>query len=132
MAADRGAYICQSQSLNLFVQDANFAKLSSMHFYGWKAGLKTGMYYLRTKAAADAIKFTVDAVAKEIPMEDTSATTTVVEVLGNEDVLIIERQQQISNERQAILEAEAQKAAEIAAQLTCSLDNPDACEACGS
>ncbi|UEG49245.1 ribonucleoside-diphosphate reductase subunit alpha [Ferruginibacter lapsinanis] len=61
MAADRGAFICQSQSLNLFVADANFAKLSSMHFYTWKKGLKTGMYYLRTKAAADAIKFTVDA-----------------------------------------------------------------------
>ncbi|CAN5441064.1 ribonucleoside-diphosphate reductase subunit alpha [soil metagenome] len=132
MAADRGAYICQSQSLNLFVQDANFAKLSSMHFYGWKAGLKTGMYYLRTKAAADAIKFTVDAVAKEIPSEDTSATTTVVEVLGNEDVLIMERQQQISAERQALLEAEAQKAAEVAAQITCSIDNKDDCEACGS
>lgn len=128
MAADRGAYICQSQSLNLFVQDANFAKLSSMHFYGWKAGLKTGMYYLRTKAAADAIKFTVDAVAKETPMEDTSATTTVVEVLGNEDVLIMERQQQISAERQALLEAEAIKAA----QITCSIDNKDDCEACGS
>ena len=132
MAADRGAYICQSQSLNLFVQDANFAKLSSMHFYGWKAGLKTGMYYLRTKAAADAIKFTVDSVAKETPTFESTTTTTIVEVLGNEDVLIIERQQQISNERQAILEAEAQKAAEIAAQLSCSLDNPDACEACGS
>jgi ribonucleoside-diphosphate reductase alpha chain len=132
MAADRGAYICQSQSLNLFVQDANFAKLSSMHFYGWKAGLKTGMYYLRTKAAADAIKFTVDSVAKETPTVESTTSTTVVEVLGNEDVLIIERQQQISNERQAILEAEAQKAAEIAAQLSCSLDNPDACEACGS
>ena len=134
MAADRGAYICQSQSLNLFVQDANFAKLSSMHFYGWKAGLKTGMYYLRTKAAADAIKFTADAAAaNEKPLTVTATTTKAApEVLGNEDVLIQERQQQISNERQAVLEAEAQKAAEIAAQLTCSLDNPDACEACGS
>jgi len=123
MAADRGAYICQSQSLNLFVQDANFAKLSSMHFYGWKAGLKTGMYYLRTKAAADAIKFTVEAEAK----------TEAPEVLGNEDVLIMERQQQISAERQALLEKEtAEKAAEVASQLSCSLDNPDACEACGS
>ncbi|PWJ43285.1 ribonucleoside-diphosphate reductase subunit alpha [Sediminitomix flava] len=60
MAADRGAYICQSQSLNLFVSDPNFGKLTSMHFYAWKKGLKTGMYYLRTKAATDAIKFTVD------------------------------------------------------------------------
>ncbi len=60
MAADRGAYICQSQSLNIFMENANFGKLTSMHFYSWKAGLKTGMYYLRTKAATDAIKFTVD------------------------------------------------------------------------
>jgi ribonucleoside-diphosphate reductase alpha chain len=60
LAADRGAYICQSQSLNIFMENANFAKLTSMHFYGWEKGLKTGMYYLRTKAATDAIKFTVD------------------------------------------------------------------------
>jgi ribonucleoside-diphosphate reductase alpha chain len=98
------------------VQDANFAKLSSMHFYGWKAGLKTGMYYLRTKAASDAIKFTADAAAaKEIP-----------EVLGNEDVLVLERQQKISAERQVLLDAEK------AAQISCSIDNKDDCEACGS
>ncbi len=59
-AADRGAYICQSQSLNIFMENANFGKLTSMHFYGWEKGLKTGIYYLRTKAATDAIKFTVD------------------------------------------------------------------------
>jgi ribonucleoside-diphosphate reductase alpha chain len=102
MAADRGAYICQSQSLNLFVQEPNFAKLTSMHFYSWKKGLKTGMYYLRTKAAADAIKFTVEA-------QEVSA-----EILGNEDELISER------------------ATLIASEVSCSLDNPDACEACGS
>jgi ribonucleotide reductase alpha subunit len=60
MAADRGAFIDQSQSFNVFMTEPNYAKLSSMHFYGWKKGLKTGMYYLRTRAAADAIKFTVD------------------------------------------------------------------------
>lgn len=60
MAADRGAFIDQSQSLNVFISDPNYAKLSSMHFYAWKKGLKTGMYYLRTKAATDAIKFTVE------------------------------------------------------------------------
>jgi len=60
MAADRGAYIDQSQSLNIHMTDATTAKLSSMHFHGWQLGLKTGMYYLRTKAAADAIKFTVE------------------------------------------------------------------------
>merc|ERR1712220_13092 len=60
MAADRGVYIDQSQSLNIHMTDATQAKLSSMHFHWWKIGLKTGMYYLRTKAAVDAIKFTVD------------------------------------------------------------------------
>jgi ribonucleoside-diphosphate reductase alpha subunit len=63
MAADRGQFICQSQSLNLFVADPTIAKLSSMHFYAWKRGLKTGIYYLRTKSAVQAIKFTVDASA---------------------------------------------------------------------
>ena len=111
MSADRGAYICQSQSLNLFIQDANFAKLSSAHFYAWKKGLKTGMYYLRTKAATDAIKFTVDQDALKQP----------VQVLGNEDQLLVERGQT------HVLTYEEQQA-----QLSCSLDNPDACEACGS
>ncbi len=92
MSADRGAFICQSQSLNLFVEQPNFAKLSSMHFYTWKKGLKTGMYYLRTKAAADAIKFTVDA-----------------------DVL-----------------TKTKDDADAISQITCSLDNPEGCEACGS
>lgn len=59
MAADRGAYICQSQSLNLFMEAPTFSKLSSMHFYAWQKGLKTGMYYLRSKAATDPIKFTL-------------------------------------------------------------------------
>ena len=71
-AADRGAYICQSQSLNIFMENANFGKLTSMHFYGWKKGLKTGMYYLRTKAATDAIKFTVDKALTEKPEELTA------------------------------------------------------------
>ncbi len=112
MAADRGAFIDQSQSLNLFIQDANFAKMSSAHFYAWKKGLKTGMYYLRTKAAADAIKFTVDQNALQQPS---------VQVLGNEDQLLIERGQA------HVLSYEEQQA-----QLSCSLDNPEACEACGS
>ena len=65
MAADRGAYVDQSQSMNIHMTDANAAKVTSMHFYGWKKGLKTGMYYLRTKAAADAIQFTVEAKKAE-------------------------------------------------------------------
>jgi ribonucleoside-diphosphate reductase alpha subunit len=72
-AADRGAFICQSQSLNVFMENANFGKLTSMHFYGWEKGLKTGMYYLRTKAATDAIKFTVD---KSVVEETVSQTIT--------------------------------------------------------
>ncbi|MEI8136110.1 MAG: ribonucleoside-diphosphate reductase subunit alpha [Bacteroidota bacterium] len=111
MAADRGAYIDQSQSLNLFIQDANFAKMSSAHFYSWKKGLKTGMYYLRTKAAADAIKFTVDHDALSQPAL----------ILGNEDQLLVDRGQG------HVLTFEEQQA-----QLSCSLDNPEDCEACGS
>ena len=60
MAADRGKFICQSQSLNLFVESPNYKLLSSMHFYGWKKGLKTGMYYLRTRPSSKAIQFTVE------------------------------------------------------------------------
>ena len=59
-AADRGAFIDQSQSLNVHIAEPNFGKMSSMHFFGWRLGLKTGMYYLRTKPAANAIQFTVD------------------------------------------------------------------------
>ncbi|CAJ1353256.1 unnamed protein product [Effrenium voratum] len=74
MAADRGAFIDQSQSLNIHMVDANTAKLSSMHFHGWQRGLKTGMYYLRTKAAADAIKFTVEVPDRESEPNSQSAT----------------------------------------------------------
>ena len=73
MAADRGAYICQSQSMNIHMQDANFGKLTSMHFHAWKKGLKTGLYYLRTKAAADAIKFTIVKDEKAIDKEQEQA-----------------------------------------------------------
>jgi len=65
MSRQRGYFIDQSQSLNLFMQDANYSKLTSMHFYAWQSGLKTGMYYLRTKAAVDAIKFTLNNDKKE-------------------------------------------------------------------
>tara|TARA_B100000768_G_scaffold136135_1_gene127064 strand:- start:3471 stop:5786 length:2316 start_codon:yes stop_codon:yes gene_type:complete len=77
MAADRGAFIDQSQSLNIFMENANFAKLTSMHFYGWKAGLKTGMYYLRTKSATDAIKFTLDKEAISEPVAKKEETVEV-------------------------------------------------------
>ena len=65
MAADRGAFICQSQSLNLFVDSPSISKLTSMHFYGWKKGLKTGMYYLRSQAATQAVQFTIEKQGSE-------------------------------------------------------------------
>ena len=86
MAADRGAYICQSQSLNVFMENANAPKLTSMHFHAWRAGLKTGMYYLRTKAATDAIKFTVDKKYKEQPAEEVKAAKDVTEMSHKEQV----------------------------------------------
>jgi ribonucleoside-diphosphate reductase alpha chain len=67
MAADRGAFICQSQSLNLFIESPSVSKITSMHFYAWEKGLKTGMYYLRTKAATDAVKFTIEKEHVEMP-----------------------------------------------------------------
>lgn len=73
MAADRGAYICQSQSTNVFMESPTFGKLTSMHFYGWKAGLKTGMYYLRSQAATQAIQFTVDKNKLAQPTVQTQA-----------------------------------------------------------
>jgi ribonucleoside-diphosphate reductase alpha subunit len=103
MAADRGAYICQSQSLNIHIQDPNFGKMTSMHFYSWKKGLKTGMYYLRTKAATQAIQFTVDKAALQQPKAAEAP-----------------QQAPVSNDDQN------------RSDMACSLDNPDACEACGS
>jgi ribonucleoside-diphosphate reductase alpha chain len=77
MSRQRGYFIDQSQSLNLFMEGATMAKLTSMHFYGWKSGLKTGMYYLRTKSAVDAIKFTLDNTkkVKKIPVAEVMETT---------------------------------------------------------
>tara|TARA_R110002126_G_scaffold2827_1_gene15604 strand:- start:31540 stop:33924 length:2385 start_codon:yes stop_codon:yes gene_type:complete len=73
MAADRQRFVCQAQSMNLFVKEASVAVLSSIHMYGWKLGLKTGMYYLRTKPAVDAIKFTVDKQEEEVPQDEFKA-----------------------------------------------------------
>ncbi|MBI2094832.1 MAG: ribonucleoside-diphosphate reductase subunit alpha [Candidatus Omnitrophica bacterium] len=106
MAADRGAFICQSQSLNLFVSEANFAKLTSMHFYAWKKGLKTGMYYLRTRAAADAIKFTVDK-------ENLAASDGSFAANGTGSGYARTREEKM-------------------ADITCSIEKKDDCIACGS
>ncbi len=104
MAADRGAYICQSQSMNIHLTDANFGKMTSMHFYAWKKGLKTGMYYLRTKAATDAIKFTVEKETAVEPKAEENSNPNSAE------------------DEQAYNEAAMQ----------CSLDDPEGCEMCGS
>lgn len=77
MARQRAYFIDQSQSLNLFMENANFAKLTSMHFYAWKSGLKTGMYYLRTKAAVDAVKFTLDNSKEKIERRPTQPAARV-------------------------------------------------------
>ncbi|MFT5858208.1 MAG: ribonucleoside-diphosphate reductase alpha subunit [Flavobacteriaceae bacterium] len=106
LASDRGAFICQSQSLNIFMENANFGKLTSMHFYGWEKGLKTGMYYLRTKAATDAIKFTIDKEA-------------IVETVEEEEV-------------EALVDARTHEQIEQDAIAACSIENGEDCEACGS
>ncbi len=115
MAADRGAYICQSQSLNIHMQDPNFGKLTSMHFYAWKKGLKTGMYYLRTKAATDAIKFTVDKAALGQPQTQTQ-----------------QKMAAIAEGQSSSGQGQPQQREQNQSDMQCSLDDPDNCEACGS
>jgi ribonucleoside-diphosphate reductase alpha chain len=90
MAADRGAFICQSQSLNLFVDSPTTGKLTSMHFYAWKKGLKTGMYYLRTQAAAQAVQFTVQKQGSEefMPMVPAPGATTKDDLEGIESDVV--------------------------------------------
>jgi ribonucleoside-diphosphate reductase alpha chain len=125
MSADRGAYICQSQSLNIHLTDANFGKLTSMHFYAWKRGLKTGMYYLRSTAAADAIKFTLDKSAIKEPAQETASIKNIV-VAEPVSGMAKEAQQSLPYEH-APADYDQKRA-----DMSCSLDNPDACEACGS
>jgi len=117
MAADRGAFIDQSQSLNIHVAEPNYGKLTSMHFYGWKLGLKTGMYYLRTKAAAAAIQFTVDKSKAAAVAKNGSGDSNGKEVgaaAGDEGVKEV-----------AALEQNM-------AAMVCSLQNKDDCLMCGS
>jgi ribonucleoside-diphosphate reductase alpha subunit len=116
MAADRGAFIDQSQSLNLFVAAPTTSKLTSMHFYSWKQGLKTGCYYLRTRPAADAIQFTVDAEA-------------VAQSKG------LANKENISPQRSSSATPEEDEMAAMqlaAAKLACSLQNKEACTMCSA
>jgi len=87
MSRQRGYFIDQSQSLNLFMQDANYSKLTSMHFYAWKSGLKTGMYYLRTKSAVNAIQFTVskDKKVEDKPLSPEELKAMLIESQNNPD-----------------------------------------------
>ena len=119
MAAARGAFICQSQSLNLFVADATYSKLTSMHFYAWKKGLKTGCYYLRTKAPVMAQKFTVDP---KLLSQVTPSSTTVTAEISEE-----ERKQK----RKELVDRLA-KEAEEAAKQECAADNGEGCILCSS
>lgn len=131
MAADRGAFICQSQSMNIFMENANFGKLTSMHFYAWKKGLKTGMYYLRTRAAVDAIKFTVQ---KQADVAINKVTPIAVKAIDSQEVT--QNKTQNTAEKPSIQTKSAidtiEEAKALAAQIACSIDNPDDCEACGS
>ena len=122
MAADRGAFIDQSQSFNVHMSDANSGKLTSLHFHAWKSGLKTGMYYLRSRAAADAIKFTVDP-------------TKAAKKLEKENVLKPSNggpKSSVSTKKEVSEMSEAEKEAHMAAKLKCSLENKDECLMCGS
>jgi ribonucleoside-diphosphate reductase alpha subunit len=115
MAADRGAYICQSQSLNIFMEDASFGKLSSMHFYAWQKGLKTGMYYLRSKAATDPIKFTLSQKHQQKFVANKAVTEASVSA---------------TVDAPAPVTMSALEVADVQGKI-CSLDNPD-CEACSA
>ena len=146
MAADRGAFIDQSQSLNLFMESPNYKKLTSAHFYAWEKGLKTGMYYLRSRPSVDPIKFTVDVEKaknstisiEEITITNTEKTNPIAPIY---EKVANAQQDMFTVAEPAIAEKTLEeKAAEfgmsvdefMAAQKVCSLENPDDCEMCGS
>ncbi len=126
MSRQRGYFIDQSQSLNLFMENANFAKLTSMHFYAWKSGLKTGMYYLRTKAAVDAIKFTLDNSRKKQPVEAVEVQESAVEPATNIGVEATPAEQEVNVEPMSPEEMKA-----LIAQ-TKAGEADDDCLMCGS
>jgi ribonucleoside-diphosphate reductase alpha chain len=119
MSADRGKFICQSQSLNLFIEGVNSAKLTSAHFYSWELGLKTGMYYLRTKAAVDAIAgLGIDMEKAKKALKANEKKSEIVEPK-------IDLGGMTSEELSKAVE-------EVSSGIVCSLDNPEDCLACGS
>ncbi|RWW93778.1 ribonucleoside-diphosphate reductase subunit alpha [Flavobacterium cerinum] len=114
MSRQRGYFVDQSQSLNLFMENANFSKLTSMHFYAWQSGLKTGMYYLRTKSAVDAIKFTLNNDKKVEEVPEVVAAPKPAVVVAAEEIQPIP-----ASEFQAMLERSRTA-------------DPEDCEMCGS
>lgn len=139
MAADRGIFVDQSQSMNLFMEAPNKGKLTNMHFHAWKKGLKTGMYYLRTKSATDAIKFTVEKQSKS---QVTPVLKTDPEPIPAAPLPVKESGTQASlmdSFEMSAPEMNAKKMAEAVRKsytdeetIACSIDDPDGCEACGS
>ena len=119
MSADRGAFICQSQSLNVFMEAPTFAKLSSMHFYAWQKGLKTGMYYLRSKAATDPIKFTLGKKHQQKFVANAKSAEPIVTASVSEKPAVA-----------VPVQMSALNIEEVSGKI-CSLDNPD-CEACSA
>jgi len=133
MAADRGLFIDQSQSLNLFMESPNMGKLTSMHFYAWKKGLKTGMYYLRSKPASSAIKFTVkkNAQTNMSPGVSGGASSENVEAeVGTAKPSASEVEARVQAQKAAIASMSEEVTAEE--KIACSIDNPDDCLTCGS
>ena len=129
MSADRGAFICQSQSLNLFMESASFTKLTSMHFYAWQKGLKTGMYYLRTRPAADPIKFTLSAKHQR---NYKAETVTADPSVFAPSFAVAEAPNQVKLDFAAVKTITAQELIEAENfPNACSLDDPD-CMACSA
>lgn len=145
MSADRGAFIDQSQSLNIHIAEPTFGKMSSMHFYAWKKGLKTGLYYLRTRPAADPIKFTVDKtklkVIKDAKVSNnkensevlkTNAGITNKKVSG--EIIALKKEIIMPLEAENLSEKELTNNDDLIEQLklACSLKNKEACMMCSS
>lgn len=134
MAADRGMFIDQSQSLNLFMESPNMGKLTSMHFYAWKKGLKTGMYYLRSKPASSAIKFTVkkNAQTNMSPGVSSGASTDTADKAPASSAApsAAEVEARVKAQKEAMAKMSEKVTAEE--KIACSIDNPDECVACGS
>ncbi|MCY7409053.1 MAG: ribonucleoside-diphosphate reductase subunit alpha [Chitinophagales bacterium] len=134
MAADRGAFIDQSQSLNLFMENATATRVTSMHFYAWEKGLKTGMYYLRTKAATDAVKFTIEKEQVMQPQEEIVASVSVKEISNG-----VATQQssgasayQVENSKPTMVNDVEPDVTQYGEGAACILDESGNCLVCGS